>query len=274
MTTYRRPHAPTQPPQHPMPSRRVSVTNQIRLLIAAAALGGPRLKAFSIHDAAKHTGIAIGQVRYSTRFLVEAGLLDTIGNGVYAPSQAGRDFGTLWESSRDRARAVLAGCFSSMWFMATLQRDLASGPVPAEKLEAALLADGGGHQQHIKLLRSLIEWLTVAMLIEQQPDGMIGRGPLLTVEGIAADEGGQSDLPDSNGELPTVEDDEEESRMTAQPNDLERGATSVPEARSDSVMTSLAVEALQRLSPDQIPDFMRALAVLAQGSPESILHRC
>jgi hypothetical protein len=39
------------------------------------------------------------------------------------------------------------------------------------------------------------------MLIEQQPNGMIGPGPLLTVEDIAADAGGQKgDLPDSNGE--------------------------------------------------------------------------
>src|SRR6266568_119902 len=108
MATYAVPHAPTQPPQHPMPSRRVSVTNQIKLLIAAAILGGPRLKAFSIHDATRQVGVAIGQARYSTRFFVEAGLWDSIGNGVFAPSQSGRDFGMMWESSRDRARGVLA----------------------------------------------------------------------------------------------------------------------------------------------------------------------
>lgn len=272
MATYARPHAPTQPPQHPMPSRRVSVANQIKLLIAAAVLGGPRLKAFSIHDAAKHASIAIGQARYSTRFLVEAGLWDTIGNGVYAPSQAGRDFGTLWESSRERARAVLAGCFSTMWFMQTLQRELAAGPTPVEKVEAALLADGGGHQQHIKLLRSLIEWLTVAMLVEQQPDGMIAPGPLLTLEdGAAGPDEGRSN-PASMQEM--IEDDEEESQMAAQPSDLERAAMSPSEARSDSVMTYLAIEALHRLGPEQIPDFMKALAVLSQGNPDSILHRC
>lgn len=179
MTTYAVPHAPTQPPQHPMPSRRVSVTNQIKLLVAAAILGGPRLKAFSIHDATKQVGVALGQARYSTRFFVEAGLWDSIGSGVFAPSQAGRDFGMLWEPSRDRARGVLAECFATMWFYPTLLRELAGCPVPVERLEAALLADGGGHQQHIKLLRSLLEWLNVAMLIEVGADGTVAAGPLL-----------------------------------------------------------------------------------------------
>ena len=272
MTTYRRPHAPTQPPQHPMPSRRVSVPNQIKLLIAAAIFGGPRLKAFSIHDATKHAGIALGQARYSTRFFVEAGLWDSIGTGVYAPSQAGRDFGMLWESSRDKARAVLAERFAAMWFYPTLVRELAAGPVPIEKFEAALLADGGGHQQHIKLLRSLLEWLSVAMLIEQSQDGMIGAGPLLAFEPL-----GETGADDHVVELEAesdwrVAENERQSQVNAVPHDP--GVSDVPGPRTASVLTQLTVEAVHRLEPDEIPAFMKALAILSRENHESILHRC
>lgn len=272
MTTYRRPHAPTQPPQHPMPSRRVSVPNQIKLLIAAAIFGGPRLKAFSIHDATKHAGIALGQARYSTRFFVEAGLWDSIGSGVYAPSQAGRDFGMCWESSRDKARAVLAERFATMWFYPTLVRELAVGPVPIEKLEAALLADGGGHQQHIKLLRSLLEWLNVALLIEQGQDGTVKAGPLLALEpSTDADADNHWAEPDVESDG-CVAEDEKEPQVDAQSQDP--GPGGVPGRRTPSVLAQLAVEAVHLLDPDEIPAFMKALAVLSRENHDSILHRC
>src|SRR5438874_3578713 len=101
------------------------------------------------------------------------------------------------------------------------------------------------------------------MLIEQQPGGLIAPGSLLTLEdGNPMPDEGRSDSADMQQ---MIKDDKEEPRMTAQPHDLERTAMTASEARSDSVMTYLAIEALQRLSPEQIPDFMKALAVLSQG---------
>lgn len=272
MTTYALPHTATQPPQHPMPSRRVSVTNQIKLLIAAAILGGPRLKAFSIHDATKQVGVALGQARYSTRFFVEAGLWDSIGSGVFAPSQAGRDFGMAWESSRDRARAVLADCFTRMWFHPTLQRELAGGPLPVEKLEAALLADGGGHQQHIKLLRSLLEWLSVAKLIEVGDDGMVAAGPLLAIDATTSTTSGTDETrPETEPETPAAQaadDPREDARVETEP----QNRATVPAQRRASVLMELTYEAVSTLAPEEIPAFMKALAVLSQGKGESVLH--
>jgi len=257
-----------------MPSRRVSVTNQIKLLIAAAILGGPRLKAFSIHDATRQVGVAIGQARYSTRFFVEAGLWDSIGNGVFAPSQSGRDFGMMWESSRDRARGVLAQCFSTMWFHPTLLRELAGGPLPVERLEAALLTDGGGHQQHIKLLRSLLEWLSVAMLIEVGPDGMVAAGSLLTTEPASSAGSDESRMEPGTGSETPLSQAADDPREDPQVETEAKDHAAVPSQRQASVLMELTFEAVRKLAPDEVPAFMKALAHLSQDDQESVLHHC
>jgi hypothetical protein len=63
-----------------------------------------------------------------------------------------------------------------------LETALVFAPTPQR---STLLAGGAGHQQHIKLLRSLLERLSVAMLIEQGQDSMITAGRTARRLGLA-----------------------------------------------------------------------------------------
>lgn len=274
MTAYGQPSAPTQPPQHPMPSRRISVSNQIKLLISGAASSGSRYKAFSIQDVAGRAHISPGQARYSTRFFVAAGLWESMGNGVFRTTEQGTAFGAAWDSSREQARAVLARVFAAMWFHETLCRELEHGPTPVEKLEQALLIDGGGHEQHIRLVKVLIEWLSVGLLIEQTTDGMIMPGPRLPISSARKEQAGASgaDAAAEADAAQTASDAWEEQQMADSSSTRTPGGHTAPEPAATTFLIKLTVEALGQLAPDRIPEFMRDLGQLAQGGPDSVLH--
>ena len=245
-----------------MPSRRVPVAAQIRLLIAASRLGGEHLRPFSIHDAAAQAGIAAGSARYATRFLVEAGLWRAgTDPATYVPTEAGREFGLRWESSRERARMVVNGLFKVMWFHATLCRQLADGPVHVEAMEQALLADGGGHPQHVRLATCLLEWQAIAYLIEQTPDGMVVPGPHLGADLRSVTSATDSRLPPPGAAPPESEPDPDAVAATGPP------SPSLP-----TVMAALVLESLYALEPDELPLFVRVLGLLSRNE-DSVLHR-
>lgn len=278
IAVYHKPKAPTQPPQKPMSARRVSVPNQIKLLISGAMLAGPRFKSFSINDAAKNAGVAGGQARYVTRFFIAAGLWVGMGNGVYTTTRQGREFGILWEPTRDKARWCLNGQFKTMWFHETLCRELTDGPVRVEDLEAALLVDGGGLQEHIKLIKHLMEWMSIAYLIEQTQDGKVKAGLGLFVDASQAKQSAPAEPAvegldhdaDPLGAQP--EGSEEEFAAVNEQSSVKTNGT-VPGPRRPNFMAELVVEAIVALSPDEIPAFMKALGVISRTSTSSVLFR-
>lgn len=256
ITTYTRARTPTQPPQQPMPSRRIPVAAQIRLLIAASRLGGSALRAFSIHDAAAQAGVASGSARYATRFLVATGLWTTGSDSTtYSPTEPGREFGLCWETSREQARMIVNRLFKDMWFHATLCRHLAHGPVPIETMEQALLADSGGHPQQIKLVTYLLEWQTIAYLIEQTSDGMVLPGPHLGADLHSGPSNAGDGLPLSEAASPETEPNPHDAGTSAQ-----------------TLLAALVIESLSVLDPDELPAFVRALGLLSRDA-SSALHR-
>ena len=152
-----------------LPTERMSVDRQVNMLKAIHTLGGESRAPLMISQIAQHLNVAVATAGPAARFLITASLLDG-GRGIYAITEAGSQFATLWDSDTARARLLLRGLWSETWFARKTARELANGPLSESELAKRLQQGKSGPTTRGLYL---VEWMTMALLVQRDEMGMI-----------------------------------------------------------------------------------------------------
>lgn len=219
-------------------------------------------------DAAERIGVSPKQAKYATRFFIDVGFWKSTGRDIYAATPQGREFGALWEPAQDRARASLGRLLQDQWFTDTVREALVLGPVPVDDLLSALQNAAGAHDGHRALLIFLIEWLTVARLVEQTEDGRVTPGPALVFHEQAAK--AEAEAPARNVEEPFIPQQKESN--TVHPADEAPTHTAGfrdADPYALSVDLRLTWEEVSFLEPNDLSCVIRVMAAVTKARRES-----
>jgi hypothetical protein len=283
MATYGVPRVGTQPPKRALPSRRVSVASQLRLVAAGAAASGAKRSAFHLGAAAEKTGLSTRQAALGVRFLIEVGLWTQDGREVYRATATGRQVGRLWDTDQDRARTLLGKLLQDHWSAEVLRARLADGPIALEGLLEDLRRAAGAHEQHHSMLMGLVEWLGIARLLDQGEDGRVRAGRLLVLRPTppAAVQDEPVQPPQSQVDHQVDDDPTDLPREPIIPQQKEpdpvHQATSTRSAEPDTpagpyalnVDVRLTWEEISALDPDDLARFVKVLAITSKARREA-----
>lgn len=150
-------------PHRPLPTDRVSIHGQIRILCSLAEVGGPQRQAVHNAAVAQHSGRGEDSVSETLSFLAGVGLTSG-GRGRYAATPAGHKFASLWQIDSARARILLREVYRNHWSARAATTLLANSPLPQEEL-ARLLQRGLAGQKRRGTY--LVDWLVTALIVHR-----------------------------------------------------------------------------------------------------------
>lgn len=151
------------PQERVLPTDRLQVKQQIKVLCALADLTGEEARPVRNADLARRMGRYAGSVTGTLGYLVGTGLAEG-GLGQYRATPAGREFAALWDTDSARARLVLNRLYQGHWAAREAGRILADRPLPQE--EAARLLQQGLRGRKRRGIY-LVDWLAIALVVHR-----------------------------------------------------------------------------------------------------------
>ncbi|WKK21338.1 hypothetical protein QZH56_20990 [Streptomyces olivoreticuli] len=146
-----------------LPTDRMQVTAQIRVLQSLAELSGNDAQEVRSADLARHMGRYADSVTEAVSYLASTGLAEG-GRGRYRATRAGREFAALWDTDSARARLLLRDLYHDHWAARQATRILADGLLPQEEVAARLQQGLPGKRRRGIYL---VEWLVIALVVHR-----------------------------------------------------------------------------------------------------------
>lgn len=150
----------------PLPTDRLTFANQISLLRAYAVASGPDGRAVTNADLAKLVDLTASSVGLNNSFFAGVGLITKSGSG-YVPCAEVVSFNRSFGFSPDTAPHRLAPALRRTWFGSLLLPRLSMRPMSEQEALAELANAASATQEQAGRLRTLLEYLTTAALIER-----------------------------------------------------------------------------------------------------------
>ena len=154
-------------PVKPLPTDRVSTSNQLRILRAWAFVSSGGKRPVTVNEVAHEVRMAASTVAMTNPFFSSTGLLQRLAVGTYIPSREVLLLEFSSDENSETAGRRLAPLLRQTWFGQTLLERLALGAI--EECEAiSLLEDASSASfEHRKPLEFLLEFMADAHLIER-----------------------------------------------------------------------------------------------------------
>lgn len=154
-----------------LPSERITFTRQLDILRGWAAASGPLRKAIGNNEVGKIVDMQPSTVSMNNAFYSSIGLLIK-SEGGYSPAEEVTAFLRAWEWNKETAAQKLAPILSRAWFYEAIASKLEFGA----RSEAECLQDMGdasnASQEYKNNLKMLLEYLTVAGLVQRDGDSV------------------------------------------------------------------------------------------------------
>lgn len=155
-------------PTKPLPTDRVSPSNQLRILRAWASMSNEGKRPATVNEVSTTVDMVASTVAMTNPFFSSIGLLQRLAVGTYMPS---RDVIAFSNSANDKVAArKLAPAFRDAWFGQLILPKLKYAPME-EQTVLSLLEDAAatGPEQR-KALGFILDFMAVVGLIEQKGD--------------------------------------------------------------------------------------------------------
>ncbi|MGX5655503.1 hypothetical protein ACWKWC_12080 [Geodermatophilus nigrescens] len=250
-------------PSRSLPTERMRVEAQRRVLEAFAKLSGPDGRFVT----SENVGQAVKDVSHhalplSNAFFVDAGWLIKQGRGAYAATDALINWRRRAAMNPDdpRAKQALRETMTDAWFWQPIKNQINFGGADEDEVLQILMLEAGATPEHAAQLRNLLEWVEWVGLIRRVEDRV-----LLVDDGqeapppSPADEGGTRNPVDPKAEEPSGKE------LAERPVDSSPPQAPLPERpRAASVVSfafsfDMTADDLAKLSPDQIQTLFAAV---------------
>jgi len=150
----------------PLPTDRLTFANQLSLLRAYAVASGAENRAVTNADLARLVELNASSVGLNNSFFAGVGLIAKAGTG-YVPCAEVVSFNRSYGFSPDTAAQRLAPALRRNWFASLLLPRLSMRPMSEQEALADLANAASATPEHTGRLRTLLEYLTIAGLIER-----------------------------------------------------------------------------------------------------------
>ena len=160
-----------------LPTDRLSFEKQVLLLRCYAVASGAENKAVSISDLASLSKLNPTSAGLNNTFLAEAGAIVKAGTS-YQPATEVISFERAYQFDSEKAGHKLAPIFRRAWFGSAILRKVALGPITEQDAITELADVARATTEHSSQLRLLLEYLSVAGLIERDANGVVRAGRL------------------------------------------------------------------------------------------------
>jgi len=167
--------AQRQRPQRSLPSDRLKMDVQKRLLRSIATLSGPGKRPVEAQDLAASTGLSAASAGLCNSFFAESGWLVRVSKGKYAATDAlleySRRLSISPESIKDAVEPLQAPMCEA-WHWQALAPMVKHGPIARRDSVLVLMREAGAsdHPDHLQQLNNLLEWLEYVGLITLDED--------------------------------------------------------------------------------------------------------
>ncbi len=157
-----------------LPSERITFSRQLDILRGWAAASGPLRKVVTNNDCAKIVDMQPSTVSMNNAFCSSIGLLIKAEGG-YMPAEEVTAFLRAYDWNKETAVQKLAPVLSRSWFYEALASKLEFGPRSEQDCLQDLGDAANANQDYRLNLRTLLEYLTQAGLVQRDGD-MVKKG--------------------------------------------------------------------------------------------------
>ena len=241
-----------QRPQHSLPTDRLKMDIQRKLLKSFATLSGPSKREIDGRDLAGSANLSPATAGLCNGFFADSGWIERTAKGKYAATDALLEYSrrlSLSPSDMDRVTEPLREAMARSWAWLTLAPTLDNGPIARQDALLILMREAVAtdHPDHQQQLLNLLEWMSYVGLLSVTEDRVEIRNPFISTAAV--------DL--STGAQRPADSEMQEPIMSPQ------GQSGAPVVLAFEFSFKMTTDDLARLSPDQIKALYEAVGTVA-----------